>query len=1040
METEPEETGVPTSEYEVFISYSRKDDEPQAGAETGWVTALHNLIIEDHRKFSTEPLRVFFDQNGEDIKALEDWRHRILKALRQSKVLVVCLSPNYFESEYCWWEWEEFQRRQVHRLSGFENVAPVYFVDMPGTDGHRNEQRLKKWMHDVKRPQITCNLRPWFPDGANALREDTVRQRVAALGTSIWSRVERARRVRKTPGNLPRTNPYFVGRTEEIRQLRENLSLGTIGVVTALHGLGGLGKTDLANAYAHGYADCYPAGLWKLDAEDQSQLLPLIGKLAIDLNLPFSASSAETEADRGRRVLAELERMGRHSVERDRDGGASCLLILDNIDRAELLSTDQLNLLPSAEWLHVLATTRLGKDRLVESRDNTLAMLTIDKLTLEDSLAILCDRQPVRDENGTVIADPTVQQLSEPRRFSSDSEERAAEEIAKELDGFTLAIESVAIYLGLNPEIQPSQFLDRIRIEGLAQIDEVASQSDVANQIRHREKQLAVILDSVSGNLDVDVRTTLQYAALMSPENVVWDWLKPVVASVHPDAFEERPGYPDRWQQIRRQLEGLRLITQTGNPRIGRMHRLVASYFKSDRTTESVRAQTDELLESIGRSAVDELSGDSRGFELLKSLQATVDHFYTEGSTDLNLAGLAGLAGGFELHDGSLVSSANYLTIANQIAENAYAEDPASDDAVRIYGTSARELARFHYMRRSTGDLEQAKSLEQRAASISRKFFFRTGPLKLLRWLGGLPRKLLSVRKFSWARLKERYKHDVHEGACQNAERLLQQAEFERVKTGSNDPSNLLRLVTEALGDSRTALRMQPESERAACLVSLALTTTAFILFEGGEDLDKALEHANESLVLCEKLAESHPENQKMTGNYARTLMCAGLINSQIGGRNSSIAGPQIEEAIRLRKQQYFETPDSVLLAREVCESLSSKAGHLIRSGNQDDQPEIEAVLQECLSISRQCSELNQSSAQSQRDLAVTLDQVGMFYLQRNGDGDAERAFELLKEASGILYRRHVETWPNGEMEEQDYKGVQQHLSRAMETIQTRDY
>ncbi len=53
----------------------------------------------DHRRFSTEPLRIFFDKHA--INDMDDWRHRILGGLRASKILLVCLSPNYFRSEYC---------------------------------------------------------------------------------------------------------------------------------------------------------------------------------------------------------------------------------------------------------------------------------------------------------------------------------------------------------------------------------------------------------------------------------------------------------------------------------------------------------------------------------------------------------------------------------------------------------------------------------------------------------------------------------------------------------------------------------------------------------------------------------------------------------------------------------------------------------------------------------------------------------------------------------------------------------------------------
>lgn len=87
----------PDQQYDIFLSYARSDNAPiPPGAPIGWVTALREHILADHRRFSTEPLRIFFDTHH--IKDMDDWRHRILGALRTSRILLVCLSPSYFAS------------------------------------------------------------------------------------------------------------------------------------------------------------------------------------------------------------------------------------------------------------------------------------------------------------------------------------------------------------------------------------------------------------------------------------------------------------------------------------------------------------------------------------------------------------------------------------------------------------------------------------------------------------------------------------------------------------------------------------------------------------------------------------------------------------------------------------------------------------------------------------------------------------------------------------------------------------------------------
>ena len=49
-----------------------------------------------------DELRVFFDTD--DIKGMDDWEHHILNGIRSTRLLLVFLSPNYLESEYCHWE------------------------------------------------------------------------------------------------------------------------------------------------------------------------------------------------------------------------------------------------------------------------------------------------------------------------------------------------------------------------------------------------------------------------------------------------------------------------------------------------------------------------------------------------------------------------------------------------------------------------------------------------------------------------------------------------------------------------------------------------------------------------------------------------------------------------------------------------------------------------------------------------------------------------------------------------------------------------
>lgn len=79
--------------YDLFISYSRRDNEPRR------VTEFVERIRRDFESLAGRPLRPFFDIT--DIQGMDDWRHRILQGLRESRLLLAFVSPSYLQSEYC---------------------------------------------------------------------------------------------------------------------------------------------------------------------------------------------------------------------------------------------------------------------------------------------------------------------------------------------------------------------------------------------------------------------------------------------------------------------------------------------------------------------------------------------------------------------------------------------------------------------------------------------------------------------------------------------------------------------------------------------------------------------------------------------------------------------------------------------------------------------------------------------------------------------------------------------------------------------------
>jgi len=365
--------------YDLFLSYSRGDNAQ------GRITELLRHIQADFQKHAQRELRVFFDQ--EEIRGMEDWRLRILQGLRDSHLLLACLSPGYLASQNCKWEFNEYLKHEIGRAGGSHGVVPVYLVEVPSWEQKGDKQQNEAWADELRRRQY-FDLRLWYDQGAAALLEAAVQERMAELSHRIWDAIQHGERAARSPGNVEAHNPHFVGRRRPLRQLRQNfVEPGRISVLTAVHGMGGLGKTALATEYAHAYAEEYGGGRWLVRCAGREDLRLALAELAPAVGFEFTEDekkSADRLFERVRRELQQLAAGG---------NPPRCLLILDNVDQPGLLDPAMVARLNGGDWLHVLATTRLGENELGGTHRDR-AFLPLDELPGDEALALMESYQP----------------------------------------------------------------------------------------------------------------------------------------------------------------------------------------------------------------------------------------------------------------------------------------------------------------------------------------------------------------------------------------------------------------------------------------------------------------------------------------------------------------------------------------------------------------------------------------------------------------------------------------------------------------------
>lgn len=148
-----------------------------------------------------------------------------------------------------------------------------------------------------------------------------------------------ARFPRRQPAvySVPARNPGFTGRDAMLEELHRRLGGTTLVTLEALHGMGGVGKTQLAIEYAHRFSSHYDL-VWWIDAEQPALIPDQLATLAVRLGLPADLSGPEAT-----QAVLDLLRT------RDR-----WLLVYDNATDPE----DLANLRPSGVTGAVLVTSR----------------------------------------------------------------------------------------------------------------------------------------------------------------------------------------------------------------------------------------------------------------------------------------------------------------------------------------------------------------------------------------------------------------------------------------------------------------------------------------------------------------------------------------------------------------------------------------------------------------------------------------------------------------------------------------------------------
>jgi len=342
---------------------------------------------------------------------------------------------------------------------------------------------------------------------------------------AIQALIEVVQKQHPKPVGIPANLPYsgvveFVGRDEVMSQLHQMLQQSYRVAVSAIAGMGGVGKTELGLQYALKYQSAYPAGICWLSARgvDVGTQIVQFGRSLLNLNPPDDF-----------KLLEQVTFCWRHWQ------SGEVLLVFDDVTHYAAITP----YLPPSTALRfkVLITTRLRLGTSV----NQLELEVLDE---PEALALL----------KSLVGGNRVQM-----------ERDCAQQLCTQLGYLPLGLELVGRYLVRKPDLSLATMLQRLQEKRLAARALCQTENDMTAQLG-----VAAAFELSWETLSQSARSLAYLLSLFAAAPIPWSLVENCLADQDLETLEE----------IRdSELLNLHLLQRT-KPGIYSLHPLIHNFFQ----------------------------------------------------------------------------------------------------------------------------------------------------------------------------------------------------------------------------------------------------------------------------------------------------------------------------------------------------------------------------------------------------------------------------------------------------------------------------